>query len=171
MSSTRTILLKVKGLPVFFLQSDSLQSIIARAEWESEHTLWSFLGCGRHIRQPCVRIIAWTNHGPFTTTIRTESEDESSEMLDDLIAQIPVDLNEDLDEEDGVAAEQEDAAEQVESVFAATRCESATGTCCNAFQPQPPTIAETSEAKEDGEESVASQEEHDETDETASETS
>ena len=100
MSQARNLVLLHKDRPVFFLRSNVV-SVIARVEWEFEHTFWSFLGCSRVTRLPCVNIHAWTSDtSRYVTSIRTDTQDEAFELVESLIAQIPVDLNEDLDEED-----------------------------------------------------------------------
>lgn len=95
----RPFVLTARGLTVTVLY-DEIECIVARLETQIEHTLWSFLGCGRERRVPVVRLNAWTAHGgPFSSTIEVENEEEGSRVLDDLLAQIPGELNGDEEEE------------------------------------------------------------------------
>lgn len=99
MSAPRSLVLFVKERPVFFLQGNIL-SVVARVEWQFEYTFWSFLGCSRISRFPCVNIHAWTDKGLHMASIRTDTEEEASDLVEHVIAQIPIELNEDLDEEE-----------------------------------------------------------------------
>ena len=96
----RLVVLRARGLTVTVLYDD-LVCINARLETSIEHTLWSFLGCGRERRVAVVRLNAWTTHAtPFTTTIEVDDEEEGSEVLESILAQIPDALRELEDEED-----------------------------------------------------------------------
>jgi hypothetical protein len=106
----RLVVLRARGGLTVTVLYDEIECIVARLETSIEHTLWSFLGCGREKRIPVVRVNAWTVHGgPFTTTIEVDDEEDGSELLQSIMAQIPHLLQE-ADEDDG-AAPQEEAPE------------------------------------------------------------
>jgi len=95
----RLVVLRARGGLTVTVLYDEIECIVARLETSIEHTLWSFLGCGREKRVPVVRINAWTVHGgPFTTTIEVDDEEDGSELLESIMAQIPQLLQE-TDEE------------------------------------------------------------------------
>jgi hypothetical protein len=95
----RLVVLRARGGLTVTVLYDEIQCIVARLETSIEHTLWSFLGCGREKRVPVVRINAWTVHGgPFTTAIEVDDEEDGSELLESIMAQIPQLLQE-TDEE------------------------------------------------------------------------
>lgn len=105
----RLVVLNARGLTVTVIY-DEIECIVGRLETQIEHTLWSFMGCGRERRIPVVRLNTWTTHGgPFTTTIEVDDEEEGSRVLESLMAQIPEGLNGDVESEEEEDAERDEA--------------------------------------------------------------